>query len=156
MKTGKQTINLDGDNFTFRFYTSGSKKGQGITGVKDKKIYIGGKLVTADSDNKVEFFDTYTNETVTMAKLINDWFVVDTAKSDDKKTVYVMQSGKNPEDWAKQYIAINTSGSVLSSGTKKDGDDYKIKLDTKNLTTKEVDVLGGKVKATYPSSIELK
>ena len=156
MKTGKQTISLDGENFTFRFYTSGSKKGQGITGVKDKKIYIGGKLVTANSDNKVEFFDIDTNKTVTMSKLINDWFEVDDKKSDDKKTVYVMKSTKNKEDWAKQYIAINVSGSVLSSGTKKDGDDYKIKLDTKGLTNSQVDVLGGKVKATYPSSIEVK
>ena len=154
MKTGKQTINLDGDNFTFRFYTSGSKKGQGITGVKDKKIYLGGKLVTADSDNKVEFFDIDEKKTVTMSKLINTWFDEDKTKSDDKKTVYKFIGDKDA--WAKKYIAINTSGSVLSTGTKKDGDDYKIKLETKGLANKEVEVLGGKVKATYPASIEVK
>ena len=56
MKTGKQTINIDGENFTFRFYTSGSRKGQGITGYDEKKIYLGGKLIAADSDEKVNFY----------------------------------------------------------------------------------------------------
>ena len=31
MKTGRVTIEIDGDNFTFNFETSGSKKGQGTT-----------------------------------------------------------------------------------------------------------------------------
>ena len=155
MKTGKQTITLDGDTFTFRFYTSGSKKGQGISGVKDKKIYIGGKLQTADKDNKVEFFDTTNNKMVTMSSLINEWFEKDDKKSDDKKTVYTMKAGKSGEDWAKRYVAINTSGSILSTGTKKAGDDFKIKL-VKPEVNKQIDVLGGKVNATYPETIEIK
>ena len=81
MKSGKQTINIDGDNFTFRFYTSGARKGQGITGVDDKKIYLGGKLVAADGDEKIDFYVVkgYTapdgtvfdqGEKITVAKLI--------------------------------------------------------------------------------------
>ena len=50
MKTGKQTINIDGDSFTFKFYTSGARKGQGISGYDDKKIYMGGKMIAADKE----------------------------------------------------------------------------------------------------------
>ena len=37
MKTGRTTIEIDGDSFTFNFETSGSKKGQGTTGVDDER-----------------------------------------------------------------------------------------------------------------------
>ncbi len=54
MKTGKQNVDIDGEKLTFEFEKNGSKKGAGINGMRDHKLYIGGKLVTADSDNKVE------------------------------------------------------------------------------------------------------
>ena len=52
MKTGKQTIDLDGDKFTFKFQTKSALKGAGINGEDDDKYYLGGKLVTADKEDK--------------------------------------------------------------------------------------------------------
>ena len=56
MKTGNQTVNIDGDNFTFKFEKSGTKKGQGVSKVdNDKhKVYLGGMLFRAGSDDKVK------------------------------------------------------------------------------------------------------
>jgi len=54
MKTGKQNVDIDGEKLTFEFEKNGSKKGVGIVGMSDHKFYIGGKLATADSDNKIE------------------------------------------------------------------------------------------------------
>ena len=54
MKTGKTTINIDGENFNFYFEKSGGKKGQGVTGEKDDKYYQSGKLLEAGSDEKYQ------------------------------------------------------------------------------------------------------
>ena len=54
MKTGKQTVTIDGDSFTFKFEESGSKKGAAIHGEDDDKIYAGGKLIEADKDDKYQ------------------------------------------------------------------------------------------------------
>ena len=54
MKTGKTTIEIDGDKFTFNFEESGSKKGQGTTGEDDDKIYQSGMLLKAGSDEKYQ------------------------------------------------------------------------------------------------------
>ena len=143
LKTGKQTITLDGDTFTFKFYTSGARKGQGISGVDDKKIYVGGKLISADKDEKINFYDTATGEKKTVSKMILDgWFTSDFdtskvarhAKNDESE--YRIDTTKISEkDFASRFVCINTSGSVLTSGTKKDGDDYKIHLSSGYSTT---------------------
>ena len=54
MKTGKQTVEIDGDSFTFKFKDSTSSKGAGIHGKDDDKLYMGGKLLEADSDEKYQ------------------------------------------------------------------------------------------------------
>ena len=54
MKTGKNTIEIDGDNYNFYFEKSGGKKGQGVTGEKDDKYYQSGKLIKAGSDEKYQ------------------------------------------------------------------------------------------------------
>ncbi|MEY8339579.1 cell wall-binding protein, partial [Lachnospiraceae bacterium 62-35] len=56
MKTGKQTITIDGDKIDFEFNKNGSQKGQGRNEVDepDKVVYAMGKKYKADSDNKYE------------------------------------------------------------------------------------------------------
>ena len=54
MKDGRQTVELDGENFTFKFKDSSSSKGAGIHGEDDDKLYMGGKLIEADSDDKYQ------------------------------------------------------------------------------------------------------
>ena len=79
MKTGKQTVSLDGESITFKFKTSSTKKGQGFTEIDDKKLYIGGKLIKADKDDKYmianfELNDdgSYSYEEVSVKDLIKD------------------------------------------------------------------------------------
>ena len=54
MRTGRQTISIGGDNFTFYFETSGGKKGQGVTGEQDDRYYQSGKLLAAGSDERYQ------------------------------------------------------------------------------------------------------
>jgi len=130
MKTGKQTIDLDGDKFTFRFYDSGARKGQGITGVKDKKIYLGGMQMKADSDNKIEWLDTQATSRQDMFKTFDDlkgYFNDVTTDNDRKKDQQVWEiDSADADEFYARYIPMNSSGAVITSGTKKDGDDYKI------------------------------
>ena len=60
MKTGKTTVTLDGESFTFNFEKSGSKKGQGTTGEDDDKYYMSGMLLTAGSDEKYQVLKPLT------------------------------------------------------------------------------------------------
>lgn len=52
MRTGKQTIYDEdlGDNQIWFFYTDGTRKGQGYSGIKDNTLYIGGLRQDADAD----------------------------------------------------------------------------------------------------------
>ena len=161
MKTGKQNITLDGDNFTFRFYNSGARKGQGITGVDDKKIYVGGKLIAADKDNKVEFFalqnigtdDIIKGKKYTISDLIREGIIVPngTSKSGDE-AYYKTADAYAGTKFAQYFVPVNTSGAILTSGTKKDGDDYKIALSSTTTT-----ILGkAGVKTGYITKITLK
>mgnify|MGYP000046062451 CR=1 FL=1 len=52
MRTNKTTVEIDGDNHNFYFEKSGGKKGAGVTGEKDDKLYQSGMLLKADSDDK--------------------------------------------------------------------------------------------------------
>ena len=59
MRTGRQTISLGGDDFTFYFETSGGKKGQGVTGKEDDRYYQSGKLLSAGSDERYQVVQRY-------------------------------------------------------------------------------------------------
>ncbi|MBQ7534315.1 MAG: cell wall-binding protein, partial [Stomatobaculum sp.] len=131
MKSGKQQINIDGDNFTFKFYNSGSRKGQGITGYDDKKLYIGGKLISADSDEKINFYNLTDGKKYTVAALIKEGVLTSyngTDKHAKRDEAEYRLGSMDADEFAKTYVCINTSGAILTSGTKKDGDDYKIHL----------------------------
>ena len=52
MRTGKLSVSIDGENQNFYFQKSGGKKGAGLTGEKDDKLYQSGMLLKADSDDK--------------------------------------------------------------------------------------------------------
>ncbi len=77
MATGKTTIDLDGETYTFNFRKSGSNKGAGYNGITDDSIYIQGRLLKADKDEKykvVEFngkeYLISTSESLQRAKLM--------------------------------------------------------------------------------------
>ena len=54
MKTGKQTVSIDGENFAFEFNKNGNLKGAGAVGFDDDKIYLAGMQLKADKDDKYE------------------------------------------------------------------------------------------------------
>ena len=142
MKTGNQTVTIDGENFNFKFEKSGTKKGQGVSKVdNDKhKVYMGGMQFKADSDEKVKIL-----------AVSNGVVAVDTKDFLEKvgATEHQNEKGKADKvdgvsikkdatyytwDWKTKskknnYVLVNTSGSMVKSGNKKDGDGYKIVTD---------------------------
>ena len=135
MKTGKQTVELDSEKLTFEFAKNGSNKGAGLNGMEDHKFYIGGKLATADSDSKIEVVVLDSN-----SKLVGKYTVEEAlAKYSNGGTAHKKSNGDldyteyklNLPSGNKAYV-VNTTGAMIKSGTKKDGDDYKVK--TSNYT----------------------
>lgn len=61
IKTGNQTITLDGTSYTFNFKSNGSPKGAGMNGLSDNHIYVNGLILRAEDGSKyqqVEYHDT--------------------------------------------------------------------------------------------------
>ena len=63
LRTGRQTVSIGGEDFTFYFETSGSKKGEGVTGEQDDRYYQSGKLLAAGSDEKYQVVKRTNNGT---------------------------------------------------------------------------------------------
>jgi len=136
MKTGKQTVELDSDKYTFEFAKNGSNKGVGINGMEDHKFYIGGKLTTADADNKIEIVILDRDNKLVAKSSVEDALAAygDAGRAHNKSNgdlEYTEYKLTRLPAGAKAYV-VNTTGAMVKSGTKKDGDDYKVK--TSNYT----------------------
>lgn len=116
MRTGRNTIAIDGDNYTFEFEKSGSKKGQGVTDVDDDKIYQSGMLLKAGSDEKyqvvVKLKDKAVNEDgeeIAGYKKLDD---VDTLKAVDenKKAAYITYNDLSEKADAEKEAALKKAG----------------------------------------------
>lgn len=145
MKTGKQTVSIDGEDFTFEFEKSGARKGAGKVGIDDDKLYLAGKLVKADKDNKYEIYHVQyavddagepTKEIVKVESMETADFI--RMHCEDKSSDKQKEDGdqywevKDGVYGADQYYLINTSGKVIEKKSKaKDGDDYKITVGSK-------------------------
>lgn len=142
MKTGTQKISLDGESFTFTFRKGGTKKGQGISGLSEKKYYLGGMLLTADPDYKIEIVNKNTLEKITVSKLTADLGLtgVDASKKigqASKGDVIYTNTGVDTDGadltaLTGDYVVVNVSGNVVKSGSKVDGDGFKVVLDGNN------------------------
>ena len=147
MKTGNQRISLDGENFSFSFKKGGTKKGQGVNGMNEKKYYLGGMLMTASVDNKIELLNKKTLERVRVDKFVRDNHLVGKDVTSGKvgqankgEAVYTdgttgttgEATGLNITSLTSNYVVINVSGNVVKSGSKVDGDGYKVVLDGNN------------------------
>ena len=157
VKTGKQRIDIDGDEIEFEFKKDGSKKGQGRNEVdtSDKVAYAMGKRYKAGSDNKYEIVlelskkDAEGKATVgtSLVSLTVDDFVHEIVgnpvitykdpetKEDEDEMVYFEEDKYNalPTVYDGMTIegiyVVNTSGSLVKSKSKcTDGDDYIIKV----------------------------
>ncbi|WP_333646103.1 cell wall-binding protein [Lacrimispora sp.] len=145
MKTGKQTLSLDGENFTFSFGKSGATRGAGKNEIDSDKVYQGGMLLKADKDEKYAvvmietvaddededivggkyytlldsetFIKNYTDEITDPEKLLKN-----------EETAYVLKSATDLA--GKEFKLINTSGAIQSTkSSAKDGEDnvYTVK-----------------------------
>ena len=135
MKTGKQTVEIDGEKYSFKFKTSSSTKGSGIVGEDDHKLYNAGKLVEADSDDKYKI--VAYNETTGVSTKMDVADFLDEVKPeeavkgedayDEDETTWVLNNvdDKDKNDQVLYYL-VNTSGSMVKNKTNaKDGEDYK-------------------------------
>ena len=136
MKTGKQTVELDSEKYTFEFAKNGSNKGVGLNGMEDHKFYVGGKLATADADSKIEIVILDSSNKLVAKSSVEDALAaygnggVQHFKSNGDLD-YTEYKFTGLPTGHKAYV-VNTTGAMVKSGTKKDGDDYKVK--TSNYT----------------------
>lgn len=101
MKTGKATIDIDGEDYTYNFRKSGSDRGAGYDGIYDGELYCKGRLMKADKDSKLEVF-TYND---------NDYLVNTSGKLQKKKN--------NVKDADDYYYCTDSDGIVTYRGTEK-------------------------------------
>lgn len=145
MKTGKQTVTIDGKSFTFLFNKSGSSKGQGKFGIDSDKYYAGGMLMAADRDDKYAVVKVVTeDEKYTEIRLMTTEEFLDepgirdvdskapTGKEDDYDEYYDLKAAaadKTEGNKKTIYRVVNTAGTVQKSKSKaKDGDDRCFKI----------------------------
>ena len=115
MKTGKTTINIDGENFNFYFEKSGGKKGQGVTGEKDDKYYQSGKLLEAGSDEKYQVVKRTVNRTEADGDKVYAYQTLD-----DVEAFLDEISGKYSSGLSKENITALNSSRI---NVNKDADD---------------------------------
>ena len=140
MKTGKETVEIDGENFNFKFKDSSSSKGAGIHGEDDDKLYMGGKLIEADSDDKYQVV-MYTKDdatgTITMVELDTDEFLdycdaIEEGEEgyDEDETTWNVKAQYTDSKSETKFYLVNTSGSMVKNkSAAKNGDDYEFNVD---------------------------
>lgn len=101
MKTGKCTIELDGEKYTYNFKKSGSDKGAGYDGINDGYIYIKGRLLKADSDEKYKIV-TYKDK---------DYLIGTSGQ--------IAKNKKNIKDADDTYYCTDKNGIVTYQGDEK-------------------------------------
>ena len=136
-KYGKQSIKLDDENRTFYFREAGSNRGVGFNGIRDDKLYIGGLNIKADQYDKYEVVvvdKSNDNQLVfkgTVGELLNMPGYVSSVEETEKKTTWHIKTPNSNY----QVKLLSNAGVVLKSGTKRDGEDYKIRVNNKLVTT---------------------
>ena len=142
MKTGRQTVEIDGDSFTFKFKDSSSSKGAGINGIDDHKLYSAGKLIEADSDDKyqVVIYSEDEDGIVTMEKMDTDDFLteycheLEAGDKDYDEDATTWNVNEDIDSNVKLYL-VNTSGSMVKNkSAAKAGEDYKFNVKNYQIT----------------------
>ncbi len=105
MKTGKVTIDIDGESYTYNFRKSGVNRGAGYDGISDGELYCKGRLMKADKDSRLEVV-TYDD---------SQYLVNTSGKIQKKKT--------NIKDADDRYYCTDSDGIVIYRGNEKYVDD---------------------------------
>lgn len=98
MATGKTTIDIDGEKYTYNFRKSGSSRGAGYNTINDDCIYIHGRMLKADKDAKYEVV-SYNGE---------DYLISTSGKIAKNKT--------NVKNGDEKYFCTNSKGVVTYEG----------------------------------------
>lgn len=101
LKTGKTTLEIDGEDYTYNFKKSGSERGMGYHGIHDGALYIKGRLMKADRDAKLEVV-TFEG---------NDYLVNTSGK--------ILKNKKNTQDADDYYYCTDSEGIVTYKGNDK-------------------------------------
>ena len=136
MRTGKTTINYDGENTSFYF------DDKYIVVDKATKTVNGKTVVTYDKlDDAKDFMD---QDDVVATNLLENT-TADTRvnignnsnkKAEDLTEAYKISFTQSDEDVKHEYVLVNTSGKVIDSkGKNKDGNDYYYVTDSKGVIT---------------------
>jgi len=140
MKTNKQTVEIDGDNFTFLFNKSGSYKGTGKNGEDSSKYYSAGMLLAADKDDKyavvkIEDSTDADGKAIKLYSLLTtDDFLKFTTSANPDSEKYSEYHTVNTVAGV-EFKLVNTSGAVQKNKSKaKDGNDRCYKQSGENIT----------------------
>ena len=138
MRTGRQTISIGGDDFTFYFETSGGKKGQGVTGEEDDRYYQSGKLLAAGSDERYQVVMRTENGTDNGRKVYKYEVLEDLDAFFDAVDGYDTLTDENGAEI--EFAAINKSTEVagMAEGTDLD---VQYGIDNLNRDAEDVDEL---------------
>ncbi|WP_313074850.1 cell wall-binding protein [Lacrimispora sp.] len=98
MTTGKTTIDIDGEKYTYNFRKSGSNKGAGYNGINDDSIYIQGRMLKADKDDKYKVIEFNSKE-----------YLVGTSGK-------LAKNKSNVQDGDGKYYKTNSDGTIKESG----------------------------------------
>lgn len=101
MKTGDTTLEIDGERYRYRFRKSGTYRGAGVDGIDDGRIYIKGRLMTADRDARYEVF-TYEDKD----------YLISTSGT-------IMKNKNNIKDSDGMYYCTDSSGIVTYRGSER-------------------------------------
>lgn len=140
MVTGKEKVDIDGDDYDFSFKKSGSYKGAGMTEEDHDKYYLAGKLLKADKEDKYSVIkktvDTSnhitklelltTDEYLNGATMVNGeptGHTVDGAKYKKDNNYYYVDDLQNTA--TEYYYLVSTSGKIVTGDKSKakDGSD---------------------------------
>ncbi len=101
MATGKKTIEIDGEDYTYNFKKSGAERGTGYNGIHDGILYIKGRTMKADSDSKYEAVEWEGND-----------YLVNTSGK-------IQKNKKNAKDADDYYYCTDADGIITYRGTDK-------------------------------------
>ncbi|CUX41319.1 hypothetical protein BN3590_01276 [Clostridium sp. C105KSO15] len=97
MATGKTTIDIDGEKYTYNFRKAGSNKGAGYNTITDDSIYVQGRLIKADKDEKYKVVEYNDKE-----------YLVGTSGK-------LAKSKNNVQDGDGKYYKTNSDGTIKES-----------------------------------------
>lgn len=139
MQFGAQDVTIDGDNYTFNFITSGSRKGRAVNGKSGSAYYLNGKKVKASDDLTFEVYGLDANGNL-VSRVEDSTRLVDSSWKKYKGIVKETRATVLDKDLqytgsansfvrvgaANKYVVINSLGTVITSGSRKDGNDVRL------------------------------